>query len=159
LVILYAVYSAALVMLGLGLGTGVLPGGGSPLLTLLPAALGAAAIALALGTARAPGQIERRLASLQARPLQWLATIASDGGEGVRYAIALVARRPATLLGAAPEPAVLMLCYFVGMLGNLLPLPGGVGGVEGGMVGAFVAFGQPAGVALVAVLPYRLVAF
>jgi len=48
--------------------------------------------------------------------------------------------------------------YFVGMLGNLLPLPGGVGGVEGGMVGTFVAFGEPAGPALVAVLAYRLVA-
>jgi uncharacterized protein (TIRG00374 family) len=49
--------------------------------------------------------------------------------------------------------------YFVGMLGNLLPLPGGVGGVEGGMIGAFVAFGEPAGTALVAVLAYRLVSF
>jgi uncharacterized protein (TIRG00374 family) len=45
------------------------------------------------------------------------------------------------------------------MLGNLLPLPGGVGGVEGGMIGAFAAFGQPASVALVAVLAYRLVSF
>ena len=45
------------------------------------------------------------------------------------------------------------------MLGNLLPLPGGVGGVEGGMIGAFVAFGEPAGVAVVAVLAYRLVSF
>jgi len=54
---------------------------------------------------------------------------------------------------------VLVMGYFVGMLGNLLPLPGGVGGVEGGMIGAFVAFGQPAGMTLVAVLAYRLVSF
>ena len=33
------------------------------------------------------------------------------------------------------------MAYFVGMLGNLLPLPGGIGGVDGGMIGAFVAFG------------------
>ena len=49
--------------------------------------------------------------------------------------------------------------YFVGTLGNLLPVPGGIGGVEGGMVGAFVAFGEPAGPVLVAVLAYRLVSF
>ena len=35
------------------------------------------------------------------------------------------------------------MAYFVGMLGNLLPLPGGLGGVEGGMIGALVAFGAP----------------
>ena len=28
------------------------------------------------------------------------------------------------------------MAYFTGMLGNVLPLPGGVGGVEGGMIGA-----------------------
>ena len=54
---------------------------------------------------------------------------------------------------------MLVMGYFVGMFGNLLPLPGGVGGVEGGMIGAFVAFGEPASMALVAVLAYRLVSF
>lgn len=28
------------------------------------------------------------------------------------------------------------MAYFTGMLGNVLPLPGGLGGVEGGMIGA-----------------------
>ena len=36
--------------------------------------------------------------------------------------------------------AVLIQAFFVGMLGNLLPMPGGVGGVEGGMIGALAAF-------------------
>ena len=49
--------------------------------------------------------------------------------------------------------------FFVGMLGNLLPLPGGVGGVDGGMIGAFAAFGVDAGLAVVAVLTYRAFAF
>jgi membrane protein DedA with SNARE-associated domain/uncharacterized membrane protein YbhN (UPF0104 family) len=185
LVTLYGVYMATLLMLGLGLGTGALPGGGQALLTYLPACLGGGAIALALTIARTPGRVERRLAALAARagplrrPLGRLAGIVADGGEGVRLASRLVRRRPATLLGAfawwgfdigalvaafhafgsAPPPAVLVMAYFVGMLANVLPLPGGVGGVEGGMIGAFVAFGQPAGVALVAVLAYRLVAF
>jgi hypothetical protein len=54
--------------------------------------------------------------------------------------------------------AVLVLAYFVGMLGNL-PLPGGVGGVEGGMIGALIAFGVGGGLAVVAVLVYRVFAF
>jgi uncharacterized protein (TIRG00374 family) len=45
------------------------------------------------------------------------------------------------------------------MLANLLPLPGGIGGVDGGMIGALVAFHVGAGLALIAVLVYRLFAF
>ena len=41
------------------------------------------------------------------------------------------------------------------MLANLLPLPGGVGGVDGGMVGALIAFGVEPELALLAVLGYR----
>ena len=54
---------------------------------------------------------------------------------------------------------MLVVGYFVGLLGNLLPLPGGVGGVDGGMIGAFVAFGEPTGLTVVAVLAYRGFAF
>jgi uncharacterized protein (TIRG00374 family) len=54
---------------------------------------------------------------------------------------------------------VLIQAYFVGMLANLLPLPGGIGGVDGGMIGALVAFGVSGGLALVAVLVYRFFAF
>ena len=57
--------------------------------------------------------------------------------------------------GEPPPLAVLVLGFFVGMLGNLLPLPGGVGGVDGGMIGAFAAFGVDAGLAVVAVLVFR----
>ena len=47
------------------------------------------------------------------------------------------------------------MAYFVGMLGNTLPLPGGIGGVDGGMIGAFTAFGVHVEVSVVAVLAYR----
>ena len=57
--------------------------------------------------------------------------------------------------GDAPPLAVLVLGFFVGMLGNLLPLPGGIGGVDGGMIGAFAALGMDFGLATVAVLTYR----
>lgn len=55
--------------------------------------------------------------------------------------------------------AVLVVGYFIGTLGSLLPLPGGIGGVEGGMIGAFVAFGVPGGRAVVGVLAYRAISF
>src|SRR3954469_15298711 len=46
LVLLYSVYMGALVLGGLGLASGLVPGGGSPALTLLPAAFGALVIAI-----------------------------------------------------------------------------------------------------------------
>jgi uncharacterized protein (TIRG00374 family) len=61
--------------------------------------------------------------------------------------------------GDAPPLAVLTQAFFVGMLGNLLPMPGGVGGVEGGMIGALVGFGVDGGLAVVAVLVYRAFTF
>jgi uncharacterized protein (TIRG00374 family) len=51
------------------------------------------------------------------------------------------------------------MAYFVGMVGNLLPLPGGIGGVEGGMIGAFAAFGVDFNLSYVAVLAYRGISF
>jgi uncharacterized protein (TIRG00374 family) len=45
------------------------------------------------------------------------------------------------------------------MLGNVLPLPGGIGGVDGAMIGAFSAFGISPSLAVVSVLVYRAFAF
>jgi uncharacterized protein (TIRG00374 family) len=61
--------------------------------------------------------------------------------------------------GTPPPFTVIWMAYFVGMLGNLLPLPGGLGGVEGGMIGAFAAFGVDFNLALLAVLSYRGISF
>ena len=61
--------------------------------------------------------------------------------------------------GEAPPLAVCAQAYFVGLLANLLPLPGGIGGVDGGMIGALLAFGVDPGLAVVAVLVYRGFAF
>jgi uncharacterized protein (TIRG00374 family) len=54
---------------------------------------------------------------------------------------------------------VIVMAYFVGALANALPLPGGLGGVEAGMIGAFLAFGTHASLAILAVLSYRLISF
>jgi uncharacterized membrane protein YbhN (UPF0104 family) len=78
----------------------------------------------------------------------------------VLLAIALaVAFIPTDLERRLRPLAVLVQAFFIGMLGNLLPMPGGVGGVEGGMIGAFAAFDVNSGLAVVAVLVYRAFTF
>ena len=49
-----------------------------------------------------------------------------------------------------------MLGYLIGQLGNLVPLPGGVGGTEGALVGIFALYGVNLSDATAAVLVYRL---
>jgi hypothetical protein len=43
----------------------------------------------------------------------------------------------------------------VGSLGAALPLPAGIGATEGGLIGALVLYGAPAGPSAAAVLLYR----
>src|SRR4051794_22319465 len=65
LVLLYSVYMAALVVGGLGLATGLFPGGGSAAITVVPALFGAAVIAIALAAQRirpGEGRVRRVLA-------------------------------------------------------------------------------------------------
>jgi uncharacterized membrane protein YbhN (UPF0104 family) len=183
-VLLYGLFMAALVVTGLGLSAGWLAGPSPFGLTVVPALFGAAAISAALALALVPGELGReprpRAGNGRARRFAHHAAAApATVGAGVRGAVALVRRRDPALLGAvawwacdvlvlwaamrafgaAPPFAVLVMSYFVGQLGNTLPLPGGIGGVEGGIVGALVAFGEPAGLALAAVLTYRALAF
>ena len=58
--------------------------------------------------------------------------------------------------GDAPPLGVFVLAYTLGHAGALLPTPGGVGGTEGGLIGMFVAYGAPLGLAAAAVLGYRV---
>jgi uncharacterized membrane protein YbhN (UPF0104 family) len=167
LVLLYGVYMGALVVGGLGLYAGLLPGGGSFAITVVPAIFGAAVIA-AVASAQWVTPGEGRIRTLMA-PV----------GSGVRDARRLLRTGNAGLVGAlmwwgfdiavlwacfeafgaAPSFAVITVAYFVGMLATTLPLPGGVGGVDGGMVGALLAFGVEPELALIAVLAYRGFAF
>jgi putative heme transporter len=185
LVIQYSVYLAAVIVFGLGLWAGVFAGGGSVTITLFPAALAAVLSAGVLSLALMPDDIEQRLRHLAARThrldgmLSLLAKAPDTLGSGIRIARDLVRERRLGLLGAVAywgfdiavlgvcfdafgrvvPLAVLVMCYFLGTLGSLLPLPGGVGGVEGGMIGVFVAFGVPVSTAVVAVLAYRAISF
>lgn len=60
--------------------------------------------------------------------------------------------------GYTPNFGVLVVAYLIGQLGGLLPLPGGIGGIEGGLIGTFVIYNVPAAPATVAVLTYRVLA-
>jgi uncharacterized membrane protein YbhN (UPF0104 family) len=176
LVLLYGVYLAALVVCGVGLYTGVFPGPHPFAITIVPAIIGAIGLLAIFTIAFVPQDLEGRLRA------RWLGRIAAgpaSASGGVRFAFGKL-RHPDWALagvlswwafnvavlyacfrafGDAPPVAVLVQAYFVGMLANLLPLPGGIGGVDGGMIGALVAFGVGGGLALIAVLMYRLLAF
>lgn len=181
----YSLYLLALVVCGLGLWLGVFTGHGPVELTLIPAVFGAVGLMLGAAMGLVPGDFERRLEHLSRRSgrigrlAARFATAPATLGSGVRTAISLIRERRTGLLGAAGywgfdiavlgasfrafghvvPVAVLIMGYFLGTLGSLLPLPGGIGGVEGGMIGAFVAFGIPADRAVIAVLAYRAISF
>ena len=183
--LLYTVFMAALVVFGLALRTGLLPGGGAIAVTIVPAGFGALVIAIAILCTRLPTQLERQIKAVSRRTARGAALkraltgLPSLIGDGVRGAVAIIrARDPLVLgavawwafdiatlwasfnaFGAAPPIGVVVMAYFLGMFGNLLPLPGGIGGVDGGMIGAFLAFGVSGSLAVVAVLVYRGFAF
>jgi putative heme transporter len=185
MVLLYVIYAASLLLDGLGLAVGLFPGGGSFAITIVPATVAALLFAAAGAMALLPGDIERRLgrwAAGSGRLAHWIAravTVPALAASGIRTAIELVRSRDPGLLGApawwgfdicvlwasfhafgaAPPFTVIWMAYFVGMLGNLLPLPGGLGGVEGGMIGAFAVFGVNIDLAVLAVLTYRGISF
>jgi len=52
---------------------------------------------------------------------------------------------------------VIVLAYMLGQLGNALPLPGGVGGVEPVMLGVLTASGVNAGLGAAAIVFYRFI--
>jgi uncharacterized membrane protein YbhN (UPF0104 family) len=185
LIVQYAVYLGAVIVFGIALGSGLLPGQGPVELTLLPALASLAIAALVLSAVLVPDDVDRRLRQISSGPRWWrrlverLAAAPAALGSGARTAVDLVRERRLGLLGAVaywgfdiaalgcsfrafgghPELAVLVLGYFLGTLGGLLPIPGGIGGVEGAMIGAFVAFGIAGGEAIVAVLAYRAISF
>lgn len=62
-------------------------------------------------------------------------------------------------VGYSPPLATLILGYIIGYLANLIPVPGGIGVLEGGLVGTLVLYGAPATQTVAAVLGYHAIAF
>jgi uncharacterized membrane protein YbhN (UPF0104 family) len=59
----------------------------------------------------------------------------------------------------SPPLTVILMGYLIGQLGGLLPLPGGVGGIDGGLIGTLIVYGAPAVGTAAAVLVYRVILF
>lgn len=174
IVLLYAVFFGLIVVCGVVLAA---LGEGHPAVTLVPAAIAAGIMVLALAIARVPQDFERTLRKRWGRRGAALATLPAVLADGVRGAWSMVRKGDPAIAGALIwwvadigvfvactgafgghiDILVLAMAYLVGHIFNVLPVPGGVGPVEGGMIGAMVAFGEPAGLALVATLAYQLV--
>ncbi|HKH18338.1 MAG TPA: flippase-like domain-containing protein [Solirubrobacteraceae bacterium] len=152
----------------------------SALLTILPAALALAAIAAVPALAALAARRPARDHPAEHGPRRWLAFAADALGEGVREAGRVVRRRDWRVVagslgywafdnavlwacyrafGESPAITLVLMGYLLGQLGGLLPIPGGVGGIEGGLIGALIVFGLPAAATAAAVLAYRVILF
>jgi uncharacterized membrane protein YbhN (UPF0104 family) len=99
-------------------------------------------------------------------------------GQGIRDAVLLLKRRSIGVLvgsvgtmafdiavlglsfkalGHSPPFGVLVLGYLIGQLGGNLPIPGGIGGLDGGLIGVFVLYDQPLAATTGAVLIYHAI--
>jgi uncharacterized protein (TIRG00374 family) len=185
LVLLYAVYMFTLVINGILLSAGVFDGPAPAGLTIVPAAFAGGVIIIFLLLALVPGDLERRFSeasqeSFWGRMARRLATAPATLAIGTRGAIAFVrspSRGGLALAGAIGfwaaqigilwasfkafgvdvAIAVVVQGFFVGMFANLIPLPGGVGAVDAGMLGAFALFDVSH--IFPAILLYRILAF
>jgi putative heme transporter len=182
----YGVYVVAVALAGFGLWFGVFSGPAPVGLTLVPAALATGVILVALSmlfvNQPVADFLERRAERSTGRASKWWRRIAAAPRSvhaGLLGALAMIKRRDPSLLGAvaywgfdigalwasyrafghSPPGAVLVLGYYLGTAGNVLPLPGGIGGVEAGMIGSFVGFRVRASVATLSVLGYRTISY
>ena len=171
------------VVIGAALAIGVLGGEGNLLLTALPAGVAAAAFAVTLQAGRFAQRREdheqpqgekkfsRRVRAFRAS----LAALA----DGVAEAVTLLREANTTLMlgllaylvfdiavlwatfsaiGPAPPVGALAMGYLIGELGGLIPIPGGIGGIDAGLVGTLVLYHVPLTSAAGAVLAYRAIA-
>ncbi len=165
-------YIAAAVVLGVGVTFDVLPGHAPVLTALAPLGLVVLTVTVAVAAVwfLGPHRSSDRPGRMKGLIRSGVALI-PEAFADVRGLL----RRPGPLLGATgwwagdcaalwagfqavggrPAISVVVLAYMLGQLGNNLPLPGGVGGVEPLMLGIFAASGVNLGLAGAAVIIYR----
>ncbi len=173
----------ALIVVGISLSLRIFGGETNPALTILPAAIAAGSIVGALLAGRTSGKLHARLergeegdpSRFRRLTLKTLVAIA----DGVNEAVALLRSGDALLIGgliaylvfdvmilwatfhafgASPALAIVWIAYLIGELGGLIPVPGGIGGVDAGLVGTLVLYNIPITLATSAVLAYRAIA-
>jgi uncharacterized membrane protein YbhN (UPF0104 family) len=167
-----AVNVITLVLTGLGLFVGVLPGSGNPLLSILPAGVGAAALAFFLALpryserlahVRSPGRVRTLLieTALTIRSTKRL-LISPDwrilGAVGYLWFDIAVLAACFAAIGHVPPLATIVLAYQIGYLANVLPIPGNIGVLDGSLVGMFVLYGVSATIATAATVVYHAIA-
>jgi uncharacterized membrane protein YbhN (UPF0104 family) len=181
--LLYGVFMLSLVVFGAGVATGILPGPDKPPLEVLPAAVGAGAIVLVASVGYAAGPVRSWLLARAERSkrrgglYRKLSNVPQTLNDGVYNTWGMLGQPKlgyagailywmfdiATLwaafraFGATPEIPVVVLAYFVGQMASVLPIPGGIGSIEGGMLGCFIAFGVSGSTAALAVIAYSLI--
>jgi uncharacterized protein (TIRG00374 family) len=173
-----AVDGLAIVFFGLGLAIGVFSGEDNLALTLLPAAVVAIGIALALFVTARAERLATRLEAKRPRVAKAITTLAAavestrdmlrhrGSTKIVLGAIAylgfdmLVLQGAFVAIDAKPVPtfAVVSMCYLIGGLAGSIPLPANLGAV-GGMTGMLVVFGIGKNEAAAAVVLYQAIGY
>ncbi|HWX96538.1 MAG TPA: lysylphosphatidylglycerol synthase domain-containing protein [Solirubrobacteraceae bacterium] len=166
------------IVLGLGMALGVFEGPSSLALTLVPGLVAAGAIVLTIAGGRWAGRAQRRSAARR-EPHARLPRLLGTLSGGVEESLVLLRQHDPWLIagligylgfdvmilwstfhafGASPPLSIIWIGYLIGELGGLLPVPGGLGGVDVGLVGTLVLYKVPVGAATAAVLGYRAIA-
>jgi uncharacterized membrane protein YbhN (UPF0104 family) len=161
-----------LVLAGAGLAIGLFAGPHELALSVLPASIGVAVLVPFLVLAlRASGRTGEG-ASLASRALRatagasatTLRAIQRPGWRLATGALAFLLCDIAVLwlaihaLGYDVPVAPLLLAYLIGYLANTIPIPGGLGVLDGGLAGALLLYHVPAPAALGGVLLYHALA-
>jgi uncharacterized membrane protein YbhN (UPF0104 family) len=165
-----AINVLTLILAGLGLFLG-LAGPSNPLLSILPAGVGAVVLALFLLLPRYVDRIAQHV-----RPGR-LHTFLTETATSVRDTERLMARPDWRLVGAigylwfdvavlfacfaaaghVPPLAPVVLAYQIGYLANFIPVPGGIGVLDGSLIGMLVLYGVDGTVATAATLVYHAI--
>jgi uncharacterized membrane protein YbhN (UPF0104 family) len=165
-----AINVITLILAGLGLLLG-LPGPRNPLLSAVPAAVGALVLVLFLLLPRYVDRIVRRIEPGR------LHTFLTETAASVRDTKRLVFHPNWRIVGAIGylwfDIAVLFACfaaagqalplapvvlaYQIGYLSNFIPVPGGIGVLDGSMIGMLVLYGVGGTVATAATLVYHAI--
>jgi uncharacterized membrane protein YbhN (UPF0104 family) len=166
-----AINVITLVLAGLGLFLG-LPGPDNPLLSIVPAAVGAVVLVVFL---LLPRYVERIVGKMGPGRLR---TFLSETAVSVRDTERLVFHPDWRIIGAigylwfdiavlfacfaaagqVPPLAPVVLAYQIGYLSNFIPVPGGIGVLDGSMIGMLVLYGVGGTVATAATLVYHAIA-